>query len=159
MVKLIARLLANNFSQIDYVRQYHHDCHYADAGHAERFIGVGIGFKEIHLRNLTYFAHMDTVEEGAPDLDVGVKIFRGLNVSRGLPVPVVVRFDYHGTVPGARERAIHHAERVQAAIEERYRDLYSQGLLHALLTVRDQDRHVPAEAVGSTISFTTVGGH
>jgi carboxysome shell carbonic anhydrase len=159
MVKLIARLLANNFSQIDYVRQYHHDSHYADAGHAERFIGVGIGFKEIHLRNLTYFAHMDTVEEGAPDLDVGVKIFRGLNVSRGLPVPVVVRFDYHGTVPGARERAIRHAERVQAAIEERYRDLYSQGLLHALLTVRDQDRHVPAEAVGSTISFTTVGGH
>ena len=159
MVKLIARLLANNFSQIDYVRQYHHDCHYADAGHAERFIGVGIGFKEIHLRNLTYFAYMDTVEEGAPDLDVGVKIFRGLNVSRGLPVPVVVRFDYHGTVPGARERAIRHAERVQAAIEERYRDLYSQGLLHALLTVRDQDRHVPAEAVGSTISFTTVGGH
>ena len=159
MVKLIARLLANNFSQIDYVRQYHQDCHYADAGHAERFIGVGIGFKEIHLRNLTYFAYMDTVEEGAPDLDVGVKIFRGLNVSRGLPVPVVVRFDYHGTVPGARERAIRHAERVQAAIEERYRDLYSQGLLHALLTVRDQDRHVPAEAVGSTISFATVGGH
>lgn len=159
MVKLIARLLANNFSQIDYVHQYHHDCHYADVGHAERFIGVGIGFKEIHLRNLTYFAYMDTVEEGAPDLDVGVKIFRGLNVSRGLPVPVVVRFDYHGTVPGARERAIRHAERVQAAIEERYRDLYSQGLLHALLTVRDQDRHVPAEAVGSTISFTTVGGH
>ena len=159
MVKLIARLLANNFSQIDYVRQYHQDCHYADAGHAERFIGVGIGFKEIHLRNLTYFAYMDTVEEGAPDLDVGVKIFRGLNVSRGLPVPVVVRFDYHGTVPGARDRAIRNAERVQAAIEERYRDLYSQGLLHALLTVRDQDRHVPAEAVGSTISFTTVGGH
>ena len=158
-VKLSVRLLANNFSQIDYVRQYHQDCHYADAGHAERFIGVGIGFKEIHLRNLTYFAYMDTVEEGAPDLDVGVKIFRGLNVSRGLPVPVVVRFDYHGTVPGARERAIRHAERVQAAIEERYRDLYSQGLLHALLTVRDQDRHVPAEAVGSTISFATVGGH
>jgi len=159
MVKLIVRLLANNFSQIDYVRQYHQDCHYSDAGHAERFIGVGIGFKEIHLRNLTYFAYMDTVEEGAADLDVGVKIFRGLNVSRGLPVPVVVRFDYHGTVPGARERAIRHAERVQAAIEERYRDLYSQGLLHALLTVRDQDRHVPAEAVGSTISFATVGGH
>lgn len=159
MVKLIARLLANNFSQIDYVRQYHQDCHYADAGHAERFIGVGIGFKEIHLRNLTYFAYMDTVEEGADDLDVGVKIFRGLNVSRGLPVPVVVRFDYHGSVPGAKERAIRHAERVQAAIEERYHDLYSQGLLHALLTVRDQDRHVPAEAVGSTISFAAAGGH
>jgi hypothetical protein len=70
-----------------------------------------------------------------------------------------VRFDYHGTVPGARDRAIRNAERVQVAIEERYRDLYSQGLLHALLTVRDQDSHVPAEAVGSTISFATVGGH
>jgi carboxysome shell carbonic anhydrase len=158
MVRLITRLLINNISQIDYVRQFHGG-HYADAGHAERFIGVGIGFKEIHLRNLTYFAYMDTVEEGAPDLDVGIKIFTGLNVSRGLPIPVVVRFDYHGQVPGARERAVRHAERVQAAIESRYADLHRQGLIHVLRTVRDQDRHVPAEAVGSTISFPTVGGH
>ena len=158
MVRLIARLLEHNLSQIDYVRQYH-DGRYADAGHAERFIGVGIGFKEIHLRNLTYFAYMDTVEEGAPDMDVGVKIFKGLNVSRGLPVPVVVRFDYNGKVPGARERAVRHAQRVQEAIENRYPDLFAQGLLHALLTVRDQERHTPAEAVGSTISLTTAGGH
>ena len=158
MVQLVARLLENNISQIDYVRQFH-GASYADAGHAERFIGVGIGFKEIHLRNLTYFAYMDTVEEGAPDLDVGVKIFKGLNVSRGLPVPVVVRFDYHGQVPGARERAIRNCQRVQAAIENRYRDLFDQGLLHALLTIRDQDCHVPAEAVGSTIVFPSQGGH
>ncbi|MEB3233941.1 MAG: carboxysome shell carbonic anhydrase [Cyanobacteriota bacterium] len=158
MVKLIARLLSNNFSQIDYVRQFHGGA-YSDAGHAERFIGVGIGFKEIHLRNLTYFAYMDTVEEGAPDLDVGIKIFKGLNVSRGLPVPVVVRFDYNGQVPGARDRAVVRAQRVQQAIEQRYGDLVGQGLLHALLTVRDQGRHAPAEAVGSTISFATVGGH
>jgi carboxysome shell carbonic anhydrase len=158
MVRLISRLLANNLSQIDYVRQ-HHGGHYPDAGHAERFIGVGIGFKEIHLRNLTYFAYMDTVEEGAPDLDVGIKIFKGLNVSRGLPIPVVVRFDYHGQVPGARERAVRHAQRVQQAIESRYADLHQQGLIHVLQTVRDQDRHVPAEAVGSTISFASVGGH
>jgi carboxysome shell carbonic anhydrase len=158
MVRLIARLLEHNISQIDYVRQYHRG-HYADAGHAERFIGVGIGFKEIHLRNLTYFAYMDTVEEGAPDLDVGVKIFTGLNVSRGLPVPVVVRFDYAGKVPGARERAVRHARRVQAAIESRYDELFSQGLLHALLTVRDKDRHTPAEAVGSTITLESGGGH
>ncbi|MBM5827670.1 MAG: carboxysome shell carbonic anhydrase [Cyanobacteria bacterium M_surface_7_m2_040] len=158
MVRLIARLLEHNLSQIDYVRQFHGGA-YSDAGHAERFIGVGIGFKEIHLRNLTYFAYMDTVEEGAPDLDVGVKIFTGLNVSRGLPVPVVVRFDYNGQVPGARERAIVRAERVQHAIEQRYGDLVGQGLLHALLTVRDQGRHVPAEAVGSTISFASAGGH
>jgi len=158
MVRLIARLLEHNISQIDYVRQFHGGA-YSDAGHAERFIGVGIGFKEIHLRNLTYFAYMDTVEEGAPDLDVGVKIFTGLNVSRGLPVPVVVRFDYNGQVPGARERAIVRAERVQAAIEQRYADLVGQGLLHALLTVRDQNRHTPAEAVGSTIRFASAGGH
>ncbi|MGB5134937.1 MAG: carboxysome shell carbonic anhydrase [Prochlorococcaceae cyanobacterium] len=158
MVKLVSRLLENNLSQIDYVRDVHGG-HYSDEGHAERFIGVGIGFKEIHLRNLTYFAYMDTVEEGAADLDVGVKIFKGLNVSRGLPVPVVVRFDYHGKVPGARERAIRHCQRVQAAIEARYSELFRQGLLHALLTVRDQDRHTPAETIGSTITFATAGGH
>jgi len=158
MVKLIARLIENNISQIDYVRQYHRGS-YGDAGHAERFIGVGIGFKEIHLRNLTYFAYMDTVEEGAPDLDVGIKIFKGLNVSRGLPVPVVVRFDYNGQVPGARQRAIRNCQRVQAAMENRYPELFDQGLLHALLTVRDQDRHTPAEAVGSTITFASGGGH
>jgi len=158
MIRLIARLLENNLSQIDYVREFHGG-HYGDAGHAERFIGLGIGFKEIHLRNLTYFAYMDTVEEGAADLDVGVKIFRGLNVSRGLPIPVVVRFDYHGNVPGARERAVRHGERVMAAIESRYADLVGEGLLQALLTIRDQDRHVPAETVASTIRFATPGGH
>jgi carboxysome shell carbonic anhydrase len=158
LVRLIARLLENNISQIDYVRR-HHAGHYADAGHAERFIGVGIGFKEIHLRNLTYFAYMDTVEEGAPDLDVGIKIFKGLNISRGLPVPVVVRFDYNGNVPGARERAVRHGERVLEAMESRYPDLFSKGLLHALLTVRDTQRHAPAEAVGSTITFASPGGH
>ncbi len=158
MVSLVARLLEHNISQIDYVRQFHGGA-YDDASHAERFIGVGIGFKEIHLRNLTYFAYMDTVEEGAADLDVGVKIFRGLNVSRGLPVPVVVRFDYHGQVPGARERAVRHCQRVQAAIEGRYAELCQQGLLHALLTIRDQDRHIPAEVVASTIVFAAPGGH
>ena len=158
MVQLVARLIENNLSQIDYVRQYHGGS-YSDFGHAERFIGVGIGFKEVHLRNLTYFAYMDTVEEGAPDLDVGVKIFKGLNVSRGLPIPVVLRFDYHGGVPGARERAIVHCERVKSAIEARYSDLCQQGLLHTLLTVRDRDSHVPAETVSSSITFNTGGGH
>jgi carboxysome shell carbonic anhydrase len=158
MVRLIARLLEYNLSQIDYVRQVHGG-HYADAGHAERFIGVGIGFKEIHLRNLTYFAYMDTVEEGAPDLDVGVKIFRGLNVSRGLPVPVVVRFDYNGEVPGARERAIRHGERVVHALKDRYEELLRQGLLHVLLTVRETGRHTPAETIASTIVFESGGGH
>ncbi|MFO0015939.1 MAG: carboxysome shell carbonic anhydrase [Synechococcaceae cyanobacterium] len=158
MVRLVARLLENNFSQLDYVRQFHEGS-YSDAGHAERFIGVGIGFKEIHLRNLTYFAYMDTVEEGAPDLDVGVKIFSGLNVSRGLPIPVVLRFDYHGAVPGARERAMRHCQRVRDAIASRYADLCRDGLLHTLLTVRDRDRPVPAETIGSSILLEQAGGH
>jgi carboxysome shell carbonic anhydrase len=158
MVRLIARLLEHNLSQIDYVRRQHGG-QYADAGHAERFIGVGIGFKEIHLRNLTYFAYMDTVEEGAPDLDVGVKIFRGLNVSRGLPIPVVVRFDYNGAVPGARERAIRNGERVLEALKNRYSELFAQGLLHALLTVRETGRHTAAETIASTIVFASAGGH
>ncbi len=150
MVSLLTRLLANNFSQIDYVQDLHGGT-YPDAGHAERFIGVGIGFKEVHLRNLTYFAHLDTVEEGAPDLDVGVKIFKGLNVSRDLPIPVVVRFDYSGRVPGARERAIADCQRVNQAIADRYAALVDEGLLHTCLTIRDRNQTAPAEIVGSTL--------
>ncbi|HJN33760.1 MAG TPA: carboxysome shell carbonic anhydrase [Prochlorococcus sp.] len=150
MVAFITQLISNNFSQIDYVKQLH-DGPYPDAGHAERFIGVGIGFKEVHLRNLTYFAHLDTVEEGAPDLDVGVKIFKGLNVSRDLPIPVVVRFDYSGQVPGARDRAIADCYRVNQAISERYSDLYDEGLLHTFLTIRDRDKKDISEVVGSSL--------
>ncbi|AAP99599.1 MULTISPECIES: carboxysome shell carbonic anhydrase [Prochlorococcus] len=150
MIKFIIKLITNNISQIDYVRDLH-DGPYPDAGHAERFIGVGIGFKEVHLRNLTYFAHLDTVEEGAPDLDVGIKIFSGLNVSRDLPIPVVVRFDYSGRVPGARERALSDCKRVDNAISSRYRKLVDDGLLHTCLTIRDRDAKDPAEVVGSSL--------
>ena len=158
MLRFIARLVENNFSQIDYVRQFHGGA-YSDAGHAERFIGVGIGFKEVHLRNLTYFAHMDTVEEGSADLDVGIKIFSGLNVTRGLPIPVVVRFDYRSSVPGARERAILNGERVIDALQNRYADLYGKGLLHMLLSVRDRNGFSPSETIRTTISIPTPGGH
>ncbi len=158
MIEFITRLIANNISQIDYVRQ-NHGGSYSDAGHAEHFIGVGIGFKEIHLRNLTYFSHLDTVEEGAPDLDVGVKIFKGLNVSRDLPIPVVVRFDYSGRVPGARDRAIDDCRRVNEAISVRYRDLVDDGLLHTFLTVRDRDEKSPAEPVGSSLDPSTKEAH
>jgi len=136
MARLITRLLLNNLSQIEYVQRFHGQ-RYRDIGHAERFIGAGIGFEEVQLRNLTYFAYLDTVEEAAPDLDVGVKIFTGLNVAHGLPIPVVVRYDYHGQVPGARERAIAHCHRVAEALRARYPELAEQGLLHTLLVVRD----------------------
>ena len=158
MVRFISQLLENNISQIDFVRQFHNGA-YGDAGHAERFIGVGIGFKEIHLRNLTYFAHMETVEEGATDLDVGIRIFKGLNISRGLPVPVVIRYDFHSSVPGSRERAVRSCERIAAAVHGRYRTLSRQGLLHTLLTVRDGDHYKPPEVLGSSLQSPVVEVH
>ncbi len=149
MAQLIMYLLRNNLSQIEYVRNFHGD-HYEDIGHAERFIGAGIGFEEVQLRNLTYFAYLHTVEEATADLDVGIKIFKRLNVSHGLPVPVVVRFDYHGQVPGARERAMAHCHRVDSALRARYSDLVGSGLLHTLLVVRDCHANAQIEVLGSS---------
>jgi len=156
--RFIYKLIINNISQIDYVKKFHNGS-YKDIGHAERFIGVGIGFKEVHLRNLTYFSHLDTVEEGAPDLDVGVKIFTGLNVSQDLPIPVVIRFDYSGKVPGAKERAVKDCERVNNAISIRYKNLVDQGLLHTCLTIRDRDKIHSAQIIGMSLDKKTEEAH
>jgi carboxysome shell carbonic anhydrase len=151
MARLIARLLANNLSQIEYVRT-NHGAHYPDIGHAERFIGAGVGFEEIQLRNLMYFAYLKTVEEALPDVDVGFKIFKGLNVSRGLPVPVVVRFDYHSKVPGERERAVERCARVADAVTTRFADLAAKGLLHILQLVRDCSTEAEVEVLACSVS-------
>lgn len=150
MAQLIAYLLINNLSQIEYVRTYH-GAHYQDVGHAERFIGAGIGFEEIQLRNMTFFAYLHTVEEAAADLDVGIKIFTGLNVAHGLPIPIVVRYDYHGEVPGARERAIEHCERVDEALRTRYAELATQGLLHTMLVIRDCHANACIEVLNTSV--------
>lgn len=152
MVLLIERLIENNFSQIAYVRTFY-GSHYQDIGHAERFIGAGVGFEEKQLRNLMFFAYLDTVEEATQDLDVGIKIFSGLNVHRGLPVPIVVRFDYHAQVPGARARAAQRCERVTSAIKARYADLFEHGLLHVMQVVRDcTSDDAPIEVLGDTVN-------
>lgn len=132
----IVRLIEANLSQIQYVIQ-HHDGRYRVIGHNERFICAGEAMSELQLRNKFYFAHLDTVEEGAADLDVGIKIFTGLNVSRGLPAPVLVHFHYSSRVPGAGERAVARCRRVREAIEARYARLYEQGLLHCQMAVSD----------------------
>lgn len=134
--RLIERLLEANLSQIEYVIR-HHEGRYADIGHNEAFICAGEAMSELQLRNQFYFAHLDTVEEGAPDLDVGVRIFTGLNVARNLPVPVLVHFHYAAQVPGARARAVARCRRVKAAIEARYAALHAQGLLHCQMAVSD----------------------
>lgn len=138
MRRLIARLLEANLSQIQYVIQ-HHEGRYAVIGHNERFICAGEAMSELQLRNKFYFAHLDTVEEGAPDMDVGIKIFSGLNISRGLAVPVLVHFHYSSRVPGARERAVARCRRVKAAIQARYPQLHAQGMLHCQMAVSDAE--------------------
>ena len=158
MARFVAYLLKNNLSQVEYVRAYHGG-HYSDIGHAERFIGAGIGFEEIQLRNLTFFSYLDTVEEAASDLDVGISIFTGLNVSHGLPVPVVVRFDYHGNVPGARERAEEHCKRVSDAFHSRYSNLSKKGLLHTMQVVRDINAAGNIEILECSVKTEAAGGH
>ncbi|MFP4271936.1 MAG: carboxysome shell carbonic anhydrase, partial [Halothiobacillaceae bacterium] len=135
-LELVEWLVVNNLSQVDYVRSYH-DGRYADIGHAERFIGVGSGFGEVQLRNLTYYAFLDTLEEGVADVDVGVKIFSGLNVRRGLPIPVVVRGDFDGRVPGSRDRAEARVRRIESAMHARYADLSRDGLFVTRCTLKD----------------------
>lgn len=159
MLQFVAHLIENNLSQIDYVRRYH-GAAYPDTGHAERFIGAGVGFEEIQLRNLMYFAYLDTVEEAAADLDVGINIFTGLNVSHGLPVPVVVRFDYHGHVPGARDRAVLRCRRIAEAIKSRYSELAQKGLLHILQVIRDCRADSGLEMLECTVNAESgMGAH
>jgi len=158
MGRFMSYLLKNNMSQVDYVRGYYGGC-YSDIGHAERFIGAGIGFEEIQLRNLTFFSYLNTVEEAATDLDVGISIFTGLNVSHGLPVPIVVRYDYHGNVPGARDRAEEHCQRVSSALHNRYSELASRGLLHTLQVVRDINGSGQIEILDCSVKTKVTGGH
>lgn len=137
MRALVLRLLEANLSQIEYVIQ-HHAGRYAVIGHDEEFICAGEAMSELQLRNQFYFAHLDTVEEGAADMDVGIKIFSGLNVRHGLAIPVLVHFHYSSRVPGARERAVQRCRRVKAAIESRYPDLHARGLLRCQMAVSDR---------------------
>ncbi len=138
MRNLIERLLVNNLSQIDYVCTNHHG-RYPDIGHAERFINIGEGFDEVHLRNLAYFGHMHTIEEGSADMDVGIKIFSKLNVVHGLPIPIAIHYRYDEKVPGSRERAVARCRRVKDAIEKRYPMLSKEGFLFCCMTVQGKE--------------------
>ncbi len=137
LARLAALWLQANVSQIEYVIE-HHGGRYAVIGHDEAFMCVGDALPPLHLRNQYYHAHLDTVEEGAADLDVGVKIFTGLNLRRGLALPVLVHFNYSSRVPLARQRAVDRGHRVAAAIRARYRPWDERGLLHCRVAVSDR---------------------
>lgn len=146
MRRLVANLLINNLSQIEYVADVYGG-RYPDIGHAERFISVGDSFEEVQMRNVAYYARMETLEEGVADMDVGIKIFKGLNVKHGLPVPVAVHYRYDAKVPGSRERAVAKAQRVRDAIKARYAGLDKDGLLYCHLSVQDKPTSSPIETV------------
>ncbi|MEK8089723.1 carboxysome shell carbonic anhydrase [Thermithiobacillus plumbiphilus] len=146
MRRLITNLLINNLSQIEYVGELYGG-RYPDIGHAERYVIVGDGIEEVQMRNISYYAHLNTVEEGAADLDVGIKIFKGLNVSRGLPIPVAIHYRYDLRVPGSRDRAVAKAQRVQSAIMARYPELCATGMLACHLSVQDLPLGSPVENV------------
>lgn len=155
MRRLILRMLEANLSQIEYVI-HHHAGRYRVIGHDERFICVGEATRHLQLRNKYYFAHFDTLEEGASDLDVGIRIFTGLNISHGLAVPILVHFHFSSRVPGARDRAIQRCRRVKAAIAARYPRLHEQGLLHCQMAVSDLH---DSERVTFVEDEVEVGGH
>lgn len=148
MNNLIAWLIENNFSQIGYVKRYENGC-YTDIGHAERFIGIGSGFEEVQLRNLTYYSFLNTVEEGLYDVNIGVKIFTGLNLKKNLPIPIVICCDYDGRVPGSKDRAEEKAKRIKQALHDRYTDLSESGQLFSFCTLRDYTGNQVAERMDS----------
>lgn len=143
MRRLIATLLINNMSQIEYVGEYHGGW-YGDVGHGERFVSVGDGFPEVQVRNIAYYARLDTVEEGAADLDVGVRIFRRLNVEQGLPIPVALHYHFNEQVPGSRARMERKIRRIAEGIRGRYARLAEEGFLCLHGSVQDM---VPGSAL------------
>ena len=128
-------LLKNNVGQVDAVRAWHGGA-YADRGHTERLIVVGDAVDDVQLRNLAFQAQLETVEEGAADLDVGVRILHGLHGPRGLAVPVLVHFRYDARIPGSRDRAELRARRLAVAIRARYAELVRTGELYVQAIVR-----------------------
>lgn len=137
-------LLKNNMAQIAYVRSFHGG-RYAEAGHSEQCILVGDSFDGVQLRNLAYQAQMETIEEGTVDMDVGVRILSKLNLSRGLPIPVLVHAAFDGRVPGSRQRAVDRARRLVVALTARYRGLVQAGSLFVGTAVRDRIAGGPLE--------------
>lgn len=145
---LLAWLIERNIAQIDYVHRFVAGC-YPDKGHAERFIGIGNGFEEVQLRNLTYYSFLETLEEGMADVQVGIKIFKKLNLCQGRPIPVIIRADYDGRVPESKTRAANKARRIEKAVQQKFAELHKSGMLHTLCTLRDYTTHCAAHKLDS----------
>jgi len=116
---LCGYLLKNNIGQVDAVLGWIGG-RYADPGHTEKLLVAGDAIDDVQLRNLAFQAQMRTLEEGAVDLDVGIRILQRTNGPHGLAVPVLVHVAYDERIPGACATAQARARRLTAAIETRY---------------------------------------
>jgi carboxysome shell carbonic anhydrase len=129
-------LLKNNIAQVDFVRANYGSRPRA-AGHTEKLIVVGDAVDEIQLRNVAFQAQMETVEEGAADLDIGIAVHRKAHDRQGLAVPVLVHFRYDPRLPRAVERAGFKARRMMAAIIGRHAALASRKKLFVQAVLRE----------------------
>ena len=100
---------------------------------------IGDPVDDVQLRNLAFQAQMDTIEEGAADLDIGVRILKSLHEPRGLAVPVLVHIQFDPRIPGARESAQVRAQRLCAAIRARFEPLAARGGLFLQAVARDSE--------------------
>lgn len=131
-------LLKNNIGQVEAVRDWHRG-RYADAGHTERLIVVGDPVDDVQLRNLAFQAQMRTVEEGAADLDVGIRILHAHHAPHRLPVPILAHIRFDPRIPGAAVTAEQQARRLAAAILARHAALAARGELGVAAVVRAAD--------------------
>ena len=152
---LCGYLLKNNLGQQDAVRAWHGG-RYPDQDHTERLIVVGDAIDAVQLRNLAFQAQIDTVEEGARDLDVGIEILRQLHEPRGLGVPILAHASYREDLPGAFERAQQRAQRLRAAIESRHADLAARGILQVHPVALPLESTAFAAAAGTATGRTSV---
>jgi carboxysome shell carbonic anhydrase len=131
-------LLKNNIAQVDSVRASQGG-RYQDAGHTEQLIVVGDAVDDVQLRNLAFQSQMETVEEGAADLDTGIAILRQTHEPRGFAVPILVHFRHDPRLPGSAERAAYKARRMMAAIIARYPTLAARKKLFVQAVLRAAD--------------------
>ncbi|MCX8097948.1 MAG: carboxysome shell carbonic anhydrase [Casimicrobiaceae bacterium] len=116
---LCGYLLKNNIGQVEAVERLYGG-RYPDLGHAERLIVAGDPIDEVQLRNLAFQTQFTTLEEGARDVAVGLRLLAHTHAPRGYAIPVLTTARYDERLPGARVRAQERAERHAEAIRSRY---------------------------------------
>ncbi len=150
---LCGYLVKNNIAQVDAVRRAYGGA-YPDQGHTERLIIVGDSVDEVQLRNLAFQAQMGTIEEGASDLDIGIKILCKLHAKRSLSVPLLVHVRYDARIPGAKHRAKKRAARMAHEIRRRYRRRHRpQDVLVETLVRPAEPSGLGADAFGANPVF------